>query len=84
MASVCKAVAAIDGAVAAGLEGNLTGLAAFGTHSVVHHALRTGRLTLTGGTASLAALGLILEAALSVKLLLTCGENKFLAAVLAN
>ena len=39
---------------------------------------------LAGVTAGLAALGLILEAALSIELLLTGGENELLAAFFAN
>lgn len=84
MASVCKAVAAIDGAVTAGLEGDLALLAALRADSVVHHALRTGSDTLAGGPAGTAALGLVLEAALGVEFLLTSGENELLAAVFAN
>ena len=82
--SVCKAGAAVDGAVTAGLEGNLALSAALGADCVIHGALGAGGLTLTSHTAGLAALGLILEAALCVEFLLTGGENELLAAVFAN
>ena len=82
--SVCKAVAAVDGAVAAGLEGNLALLAALGANCIIHGALGTGSLALTGSTAGSAALRLVLEAALSVELLLTGGENELVAAIFAN
>ena len=81
--SCCKAIAAEDGAVAGGLEGNLTFRTALGADSIIHHTLGAGS-TLAGSTAGLAALGLILEAALCVEFLLTGGENELLAAVFAN
>ena len=65
-----EAVAAIDGTVRLGLEGHL-GLAAAGSADsgeVLTGA--TGRV-LAGITAGLAALGLVLEAALGIELLLT-------------
>ena len=71
--ALAEALAAIDGAVIAGLEGNLAGLAALGAHGVEHLTAFAGGLAtalLTGVTAGLAALGLILEAVLSVELLL--------------
>ena len=77
-----KAVAAVDGPIGLGLERH-TSLAAAGSadsREVLTGA--TGRV-LTGVTARLAALGLVLEAALSVELLLTGSENKFVAAFLA-
>jgi hypothetical protein len=82
--SVCKAVAAVDGTVAAGLERNLAFLAALGADCIVHHALGTSSDTLAGCTAGSAALGLVLEAALCVELLLTGGENELVAAICAN
>ena len=83
-ASVCKAIAAVDGTVAAGLERNLAFLAALGADCIVHHALGTSSDTLAGCTAGSAALRLVLEAALCVELLLTGGEDELLAAILAN
>ena len=82
--SVSKAIAAVDGAITAGLEGNLALLAALGANCIIHGALGTGSLALTGSTAGSAALGLVLEAALCVELLLTGGENEFVAAIFAN
>ena len=82
--SICKAVAAVDGTVAAGLERNLAVLATLRAHCIVHGALGTSGNTLTGSAAGLAALGLVLEAALCVELLLTGGEDEFLSAILAN
>ena len=78
-----EALAAVDRTVLARLEGNLAGLAAAGAGSVEHLALAAGRV-LAGITAGLAALGLILEAARCVELLLTSSPNKLLAAVFAN
>ena len=82
--SVCEAIAAVDGTVAAGLEGDLAVLAALGANCIVHDALGTSSDTLAGCTAGSAALGLVLEAALCVELLLTGGEDELLAAILAN
>ena len=81
--SCCKAVAAVDGTIAGGLEGNLAFRTALGANGIIHHALGTSS-ALAGSAAGLAALGLILEATLCVEFLLTCGENKLLAAVFAN
>ena len=82
--SVCKAVAAVDGTVAAGLERNLAFLAALRANCIVHNALGTSSDTLAGCTAGSAALGLVFEAALCVELLLTGGENELVAAIFAN
>ena len=78
-----EAVAAIDRAVIARLEGNLAGLAAVGADSVEHLARRAGD-AFAGIAAGFAALGLVGEALLGVKLLLTGGENEFLSAILAD
>jgi len=82
-ASVCKAIAAVDGTVAGGLEGNLAFRTALGADSIVHHTLGAGS-TLAGSAAGLAALRLVFKAALCVEFLLTGGENELLAAVFAN
>ena len=76
-----EALAAVYGTVGLRLEGNLCLAAATGAGS-------GEELTGTGAglasiTASLAALGLVLEAALCVELLLTSGENEFVAALFA-
>ena len=77
-----EAGAAVDGTVIAGLERDLGGCAAICADCVKHLTL-----TVAGGlavvSAFLAANGLILEALLRVELLLACGENEFLAAILA-
>ena len=73
-----KALAAVDGAVVLGEEGNLRLRPALCAHSAVHFTRTIG-----GGPAGfpvlaavLAARGLVLEAALRVELLLTCGESE--------
>ena len=83
--AIAEAVAAIDRAVIAGLKGDLAGFAALGADGVKH--LTGGaiaRTALASVTAGFAALGLVGEASLSVKLLLTGGENEFLSALLAD
>ena len=78
-----EAIAAVNRAIRLGLEGNLGFLATGGAGGGEELTGATGSL-LAGVTAGLAALGLILEAALSVKLLLTGGEDKLCAALFAN
>ena len=82
LAALCKALAAVHGAIALGLEGNAGFAAALCADS---GEVLTGALSglLAGVTAGLAALGLILEAALCVELLLTGGENELVAALFA-
>jgi len=78
-----EAIAAVYGPVRLGLKRHPSLAAAGSAHS---------REELTGAasgvlasvTAGLAALGLILEAALSIELLLTGGENKLFTALLAH
>jgi len=83
LAHLGEAVAAIHGAVGLGLERH-TGLAAAGGAGGGEILPGTAGRVLAGVTAGLAALGLILEAALSIELLLTGGEHELLAALLAN
>ena len=73
-----EAVAAVDGTIRLRLKGNTSFAAAgsAGRGEVLSGA--TGR-GLAGITASLAALGLVLEASFCVEFLLTGGENEFLA-----
>ena len=78
-----EALAAENGTVGLGLEGNLSLAAATGAGSGEELTGATGGV-LASITASLAALGLILEAALSVELLLTGGEHELVAALFAN
>jgi hypothetical protein len=78
-----EALAAVNRAVALGLEGHTGFLATVCANSGEILAGAAGGV-LAGITAALAALGLVLEAALGVECLLACGEYKFLAAVLAH
>ena len=78
-----EALAAENGTIGLGLEGNLCFAAAACAGSGEELTGATG-VVLASITASLAALGLVLEAALCVEFLLTCGENEFVAALFAN
>ena len=78
-----EALAAEHGTVGLGLEGNLSLTAATGAGSSEELTGSAGSV-LAGVTASLAALGLVLEAALSIESLLTGGENELVAALFAH
>ena len=82
-AHLSEALAAEHGTVGLGLEGNLSLAAATGAGSG-EELTGTAGSVLTGVTAGLAALGLVLEAALCVELLLTGGEHELVAALFAN
>ena len=82
-AHLSEALAAEHGTVGLGLEGNLSLAAATGAGSGEELTGSAGSV-LAGVTASLAALGLILEAALCVESLLTGGENELVAALFAH
>ena len=82
LSHLSKALAAINRTVRLGLKGN-PGLAAAGSAGSSEELTGTTGRILAGIAACLAALGLILEAALCVELLLTGGKNKFLAAFFA-
>ena len=75
-----EAIAAVDRTVRLGLKGNLAAAGGAGSREVL-----TGAASgvLARVTAGLAALGLVLEAALRIKLLLTGGENELVAALFA-
>ena len=77
-----EAVAAIDGTIRLGLEGNLR-LAAAGSTGSGEILSGAAGSVLARVTAGLAALGLVLEATLRVEFLLTGGEHKFSATFLA-
>lgn len=77
-----EALAAEHGTVGLGLEGHLSLTAAACASSSEELTGATG-IVLASITAGLAALGLILEAALCVELLLTGGEHELLAAIFA-
>ena len=83
LAHLSEALAAVNGAIGLGLEGNL-GIAAASSTGSGEVLTRTAGSSLAGVTAALAALGLVLEAALSVELLLAGGENEFVAALFAH
>ena len=78
-----EALAAENGTIGLGLEGHLS-LAAATCAGSGEELTGTAGSVLASVTASLAALGLVLEAALCVELLLTSGENEFVAALFAN
>ena len=78
-----KTLAAVHRTVRLRLEGNL-GLAAAGSTSSGKILTGATGSSLAGIAAGLAALRLILEAALSIELLLTGGEHELLAALFAN
>ena len=75
--------AAENGTVGLGLKGNLC-LATATCAGSSEELTGTTAGVLTSVAAGLAALGLILEAALCVELLLTGSENEFVAALFAN
>ena len=77
-----KALAAEYGTIGLGLKGNLCLAAAGCTNCGKELAGSTGCI-LACVTAGLAALGLILETALCIELLLTCGEHELLTTFLA-
>jgi len=83
-----EALAAVNGAVVLGNEGDLGGFAALGTDRVVHLAgagvIATGATVgFAGITASLATRRLVLETLFGVKSLLASGEHEFSATVSA-
>ena len=82
-AHLSEALAAEYGTVGLGLEGNLGFAAATGAGSGEELTGATGGV-LASVTASLAALGLVLEATLCVEFLLTSGEYELVAAFFAN
>ena len=78
-----EALAAEHGAIGLGLERNSCLTAATSAGSGEELTGATG-VVLASITASLAALGLVLEAALCVELLLTSGEHELLTTLFAN
>ena len=78
-----EALRAVNGSVGLGLERNSGLAAAVGAGSGEEFTGATGSV-LASVTARLAALGLILEASLSVELLLTGGKHELGAALFAN
>jgi hypothetical protein len=86
LSSIAETIAAIDGTVVAGLEGNLARFAAFRADGVIHLTLAVSAagVLLAGIPACLAALGFIGEAFFSVEFLFAGGESEFLTAVFAD
>ena len=82
-AHLSEALAAEHRAVSLGLERHLGLAAATGAGSGEELTGSTGSV-LASITAGLAALGLVLEAALCVELLLTGGEHELVATLFAN
>jgi hypothetical protein len=83
VAHLSEALAAEHRTIGLGLEGNLSLATATSAGSGEELTGATGGI-LAGVTASLAALGLILEATLCVESLLTSGEHELIAALFAN
>ena len=82
-AHLSEALAAVHGPIGLGLEGHL-GLATAARAGSGEELTGATGSVLASVTASLAALGLVLEAALCVELLLTGGEHELVAALFAN
>ena len=82
-AHLSEALAAEHGTVGLGLEGNLRLATATSAGSGEELTGATGSV-LASVTAVLAALGLVLEATLSVESLLTSGEHELVAALFAH
>ena len=78
-----KALAAVDRTVGFRLKGNF-GLSAAGCTDSSEELPGTTGCILSCVTASFAALGLVLEAALSVEFLFTGGENELFTTLFAN
>lgn len=78
-----EALAAIDRTVGLGLKGNLC-LAAASCANCGEELTGTTSCILASVAACLAALGLVLETALCVEFLLTCGEHELLTTLFAN
>ena len=83
LSHLSKALAAINMTIGLGLERNLC-LAAACCANCCKELTGTTGCILACITAGLAALGLILEAALCVELLLACGEYEFITTFFAN
>ena len=83
LAHLSEALAAVDGTIRLGLKGNLS-LATASCANSGKVLTGTASSVLASVTAGLAALGLVLEAALCVELLLTGGEHELVAALFAH
>ena len=83
LSHLCKALAAVHRTVSLGLKGNTSFLAAGCAGSIEELSGATNGV-LASVTASLAALGLVLEASLSVEFLLAGSENELITALFSN
>ena len=83
LAHLSEALAAVDGTIRLGLKGNLSLATASSANSGEVLTGAAGGI-LSSVTAGLAALGLILEAALGIELLLASSEHEFLTALFAH
>ena len=83
LSHLSEALAAVNGTIGLGLKGNLC-LTAACCANCGKELTGTACCVLASVTASLAALGLILEAALCIEFLLTCGEHELLTTFFAN
>jgi hypothetical protein len=80
-----EAIAAVDRTISAGLEGDLAGLSACGANRIIHlTAAAVSSASLACVAAGLAALRLVCEAFLGVKLLLAGSKHEFFSAILAD
>ena len=83
-----ETIAAINGTITAGFEGDLAGLAAFSAYSIIHLAgaavVSARVVALAGVTASFAALGLVGETFFCVKFLFAGSESEFVSAIFAD
>ena len=79
---LAEALAAVDRTVILRLERDFCLFAAIGTDDLEHLAFATLAATTALVAAIAAALRLVFKALLCVEFLFTCGENKFLAAIL--
>ena len=82
-AHLSEALAAVNGTIGLGLERNLC-LAAAGSANSGDELTGTTGGVLSGVAAGLAALGLVLEAALCIELLLTGSEHELFTTLFAN
>ena len=83
LSHLSEALAAVDGTIGLGLKRNLCLAAAGSAGSGKELAGTTGGV-LARVAADFAALGLILETALCIKLLLSCGKNELVTTLFAN
>jgi hypothetical protein len=84
LSSFAEAIAAVYGAVVAGLERNLAGYSTLGADGLKHFSLSSTRVGLAGITAGFATLRLVGESFFGVKFLFVSRKNEFGSAFLAG